>query len=142
MRNSLIEGLALAELAVGVDCAAGRLDRGLAIRQVDAGSRNGCELEIHVLNNALRSRALRPALRRVATSRDVYLVTGPVTRHMRDALERIYVATPDPKWVVALGDCAFDGGIFAGGYAVAGGVSNVVHVDLHIRVPRRRQQKS
>ena len=61
------------------------------------------------------------------------LVTGPVTKNMREALERTYRATPDPKWVVALGDCAADGGIFAGSYAVAGGVSNVVPVDLHIR---------
>ena len=64
---------------------------------------------------------------------DVLLVTGPVTKNMREALERTYRATPDPKWVVALGDCAADGGIFAGSYAVAGGVSNVVPVDLHIR---------
>ena len=61
------------------------------------------------------------------------LVTGPVTKNMREALERTYRATPDPKWVVAVGDCALDGGIFAGSYAVVGGVSNVVPVDLHIR---------
>ncbi len=61
------------------------------------------------------------------------LVTGPVTKNMREALERTYRATPDPKWVLALGNCAVDGGIFAGSYAVTGGVSNVVPVDLHIR---------
>jgi Ni,Fe-hydrogenase III small subunit len=60
-------------------------------------------------------------------------VTGPVTRNMREALERTYNATPDPKWVVAVGDCAVDGGIFSGSYAVVGGVSSVVPVDLHIR---------
>jgi len=64
---------------------------------------------------------------------DVLLVTGPVTRNMREALERTYHATPDPKWVVAVGDCAVDGGIFSGSYAVIGGVSGVVPVDLHIR---------
>jgi Ni,Fe-hydrogenase III small subunit len=64
---------------------------------------------------------------------DVLMVTGPVTRNMREALERTYNATPDPKWVVAVGDCAADGGIFSGSYAVVGGVSAVVPVDLHIR---------
>ena len=77
----------------------------------------------------------RFGLRFVASPRhaDVLLVTGPVTKNMREALERTYNATPDPKWVVAVGDCAVDGGIFAGSYAVAGGVSAVVPVDLHIR---------
>jgi Ni,Fe-hydrogenase III small subunit len=64
---------------------------------------------------------------------DVLLVTGPVTKNMREALERTYVATPDPKWVVAVGNCAADSRIFAGSYAVEGGVSQVVPVDLHIR---------
>jgi Ni,Fe-hydrogenase III small subunit len=63
----------------------------------------------------------------------VLMVTGPVTKNMRQALERTYAATPDPKWVVAVGDCAVDGGLFAGTYAVVGGVSQVVPVDLHIR---------
>ena len=63
---------------------------------------------------------------------DVLLVTGPVTRNMREALARTYDATPDPKWVVAVGDCALDGGLFSGSYAVVGGVSAVVPVDLHI----------
>jgi Ni,Fe-hydrogenase III small subunit len=126
---------ALAELAAGVERAARRrLGRSLAIRQVDAGSCNGCELEIHALNNAFYD-IERFGLRFVASPRhaDVLLVTGPVTKNMREALERTYRATPDPKWVVALGDCAFDGGIFSGSYAVTGGVSNVVPVDLHIR---------
>ena len=110
------------------------LGRALTIRQVDAGSCNGCELEIHALNNAFYDLE-RFGLRFVASPRhaDVLLVTGPVTKNMREALERTYSATPDPKWVVAVGDCAANGGIFAGSYAVEGGVSRVVPVDLHIR---------
>jgi Ni,Fe-hydrogenase III small subunit len=126
---------ALAELAASVERSARRrLGRGLAIREVDAGSCNGCELEIHALNNAFYDLE-RFGLRFVASPRhaDVLLVTGPVTRNMREALERTYRATPDPKWVVAVGDCAADGGLFAGSYAVAGGVNAVVPVDLHIR---------
>ena len=125
----------LAELAAGVDRAARRrLGRSLSIREVDAGSCNGCELEIHALNNAFYDLE-RFGLRFVASPRhaDVLLVTGPVTRNMREALERTYHATPGPKWVVAVGDCAVDGGIFCGSYAVVGGVSGVVPVDLHIR---------
>lgn len=126
---------ALAELAASVDRSARRrLGRSLAIRHVDAGSCNGCELEVHALNNAFYDLE-RFGLRFVASPRhaDVLLVTGPVTRNMREALERTYRATPDPKWVVALGDCAADGGVFAGSYAVVGGVATVVPVDLHIR---------
>jgi len=125
---------ALAELAASVQRAARRrLGRSLAIRQVDAGSCNGCELEIHALNNAFYDLE-RFGLRFVASPRhaDVLFVTGPVTRNMRQALERTYIATPDPKWVVAVGRCAADGGIFAGSYAVVGGVNAVVPVDLHI----------
>jgi Ni,Fe-hydrogenase III small subunit len=125
----------LAELATHVDQAARRrLGRSLSIREVDAGSCNGCELEIHALNNAFYDLE-RFGLRFVASPRhaDVLLVTGPVTKNMREALERTYNATPDPKWVVAVGDCAVDGGIFAGSYAVAGGVKDVIPVDLHIR---------
>ena len=109
------------------------LGRALAIRHVDAGSCNGCELEIHALNNAVYDLE-RFGLRFVASPRhaDVLLVTGPVTRNMREALARTYHATPDPKWVVAVGDCALDGGLFSGSYAVVGGVSAVVPVDLHI----------
>jgi len=129
------DAAALAALAARVDRAARRrLGRSLAIRQVDAGSCNGCELEIHALNNAFYDLE-RFGLRFVASPRhaDVLLVTGPATKNMREALERTYRATPDPKWVIAVGDCALDGGIFAGSYAVIGGVSNVVPVDLHIR---------
>src|ERR1700730_800188 len=125
----------LAELAASVERAAHRrLGRSLSIREVDAGSCNGCELEIHALNNAFYDLE-RFGLRFVASPRhaDVLLVTGPVTRNMREALQRTYDATPDPKWVVAVGDCAADGGIFAASYAVAGGVNAVVPVDLHIR---------
>jgi Ni,Fe-hydrogenase III small subunit len=125
----------LAELAQSLDRAARRrLGRSLSIREVDAGSCNGCELEIHALNNAFYDLE-RFGLRFVASPRhaDVLMVTGPVTRNMREALERTYAATPDPKWVVAVGDCALDGGIFAGSYACVGGVSAVVPVDLHIR---------
>jgi Ni,Fe-hydrogenase III small subunit len=111
-----------------------KLGRSLSIREVDAGSCNGCELEIHALNNPYYDLE-RFGLRFVASPRhaDVLLVTGPVTANMREALERTYAATPDPKWVVAVGDCAFDGGIFADSYAVVGGVGKVVPVDLHIR---------
>jgi Ni,Fe-hydrogenase III small subunit len=126
---------AVAELAASVERAARRrLGRSLSIREVDAGSCNGCELEIHALNNAFYDLE-RFGLRFVASPRhaDVLLVTGPVTKNMREALQRTYAATPDPKWVVAVGDCAVDGGIFAGSYAVAGGVHDVVPVDLHIR---------
>jgi Ni,Fe-hydrogenase III small subunit len=150
MRRILLEGLvqspltemppasddaALAELAAKVDRAARRrLGRSLSIREVDAGSCNGCELEIHALNNAFYDLE-RFGLRFVASPRhaDVLMVTGPVTKNMAQALRRTYDATPDPKWVVAVGDCAANGGIFAGSYAVAGGVHEVVPVDLHIR---------
>src|SRR5512147_3336713 len=125
---------ALAELAANVDTAARRkLGRSLSIREVDAGSCNGCELEIHALNNAFYDLE-RFGLRFVASPRhaDVLLVTGPVTRNMREALERTYAATPDPKWVVAVGDCARGTGVFAGSAACVGSVSAVVPVDLHI----------
>ena len=124
----------LKELAQSVERAArARLGRSLSIRQVDAGSCNGCELEIHALNNAFYDLE-RFGLHFVASPRhaDVLLVTGPVTKNMREALQRTYNATPDPKWVVAVGACAADGGVFAGSYAVAGGVKDVVPVDLHI----------
>src|ERR1700689_2839221 len=150
MRRTLFEGLThrplteapprvgdevLGELASQVDRAARRrLGRSLSIREVDAGSCNGCELEINALNNAFYDLE-RFGLRFVASPRhaDVLLVTGPVTKNMREALERTYNATPNPKWVVALGDCARNGGLFAGSYACAGGVATIVPVDLHIR---------
>src|SRR5258706_14585529 len=124
----------LAELAAKVGTIARtRLGRSLAIRQVDAGSCNGCELEILALNIPVYDLE-RFGLRFVASPRhaDVLLVTGPVTRNMVEALRRTYEATPDPKWVVAVGDCGRDGGCFAGSYAVAGGVGAVLPVDLHI----------
>jgi len=130
-----VDDAALAELAAQVNQASrARLGRTLSIREVDAGSCNGCELEIHALNNVLYDLE-RFGLRFVASPRhaDVLLVTGPVTQNMREALERTWRATPDPKWVVAIGDCAANGGIFAGSYACVGGVSEVVPVDLHIR---------
>jgi len=125
---------ALAELAQRLERAARRrLGRSLAIREVDAGSCNGCELEIHAINNVLYDLE-RFGLRFVASPRhaDVLLITGPVTQNMRVALERTYAATPDPKWVVAVGNCARDGGVFAASSACVGGVSRVVPVDLHI----------
>src|SRR5438874_11765219 len=125
----------LTELAQSVNRAAlARLGRSLSIREVDAGSCNGCELEIHALSNAFYDLE-RFGLRFVASPRhaDVLMVTGPVTKNMREALLRTYNATPDPKWVVALGTCAAAGGIFAGSYACVGGVSDVVPVDLHIQ---------
>ena len=124
----------LAELAQSVNRAArAKLGRSLSIRQVDAGSCNGCELEIHALNNAFYDLE-RFGLHFVASPRhaDVLMVTGPVTKNMREALLRTYNATPDPKWVIAVGACAADGGLFAGSYAVVGGVKDVVPVDLTI----------
>ncbi len=149
MRNLLLQGILqspltepppeladaeLAALAKSLDAAAQRrLGRSLSIREVDAGSCNGCELEIHALSNVFYDLE-RFGLRFVASPRhaDVLMVTGPVTKNMREALERTYAATPAPKWVVAVGACARDGGIFAGSYAVTGGVSAAVPVDLHI----------
>src|SRR3954465_15834401 len=113
--------------------ARARLGRSLSIREGDAGSCNGCGREIRALNNVLYDLE-RFGLRFVASPRhaDVLFVTGPVTQNMREALERTYRATPDPKWVVAVGDCARDGGVFSGSPAIVGGVSNVLPVDLHI----------
>jgi Ni,Fe-hydrogenase III small subunit len=133
-RPPVADDAELGRLAASLDAAARRrLGRSLSIREVDAGSCNGCELEIHALNNAFYDLE-RFGLRFVASPRhaDVLMITGPVTRNMREALERTYAATPSPKWVVAVGSCAADGGIFKGSYAVVGGVSAVVPVDLHI----------
>ncbi|ODT20876.1 MAG: hydrogenase [Hyphomicrobium sp. SCN 65-11] len=149
MRRLLIEGLLktpltearpgdddamLAELAERLQKSARRvLGHSLSIRQVDAGSCNACELEIHALSNVYYDLE-RFGLRFVASPRhaDVLLVTGPVTKNMREALERTYNATPNPKWVVAAGDCACGSGLF-GDYANIGSVEAVVPVDLHIR---------
>src|ERR1700730_16851878 len=141
MRKHLLDGLirspltepapapddaALAELAAALDRAARRRrGRSLSIREVDAGSCNGCELEIHALSNAFYDLE-RFGLRFVASPRhaDVLMVTGPGTKNMREALLRTYNATPDPKWVIAIGACAVDGGVFAGSYAIEGGVKD------------------
>ena len=126
--------IALEEVGRALEARTRRLfGRSITIREVDAGSCNGCELEIHALNNAFYDLE-RFGLRFVASPRhaDVLLVTGPVTHNMAEALRRTYDATPDPKWVVAVGDCGRDGGCFAGSYAVAGGVGAVLPVDLHI----------
>lgn len=117
-----------------VDARARRLfGRAVAIREVDAGSCNGCEIEITGLTSPVYD-SERFGIHFVASPRhaDMLLVTGPVTRNMAEALRRTYDAMPDPKWVIAVGDCGRDGGCFAGSYAVAGGVAAVVPVDLHI----------
>lgn len=113
--------------------ARARLGRSLSIREVDAGSCNGCELEVNALSGVLYDME-RFGLRIVASPRhaDVLLVTGPVTRNMREALERTRACTPEPCWIVAAGDCALDGGVFKGSYAVEGGVNAVLSVDLAI----------
>ncbi len=126
---------ALEELGRSLAVRARKLfGRSLAIREIDAGSCNGCELEIHALNNPVYD-VERFGIRFVASPRhaDVLLVTGPVTRNMKVALERTYAATPDPKWVVAVGDCGCRCGVFEGSYAVIGAVEKVIPVDLHIR---------
>jgi Ni,Fe-hydrogenase III small subunit len=109
------------------------LGRALTIRQVDAGSCNGCELEIHAVNNAYYNLE-GFGIRFVASPRhaDMLLVTGPVSRNMAQALRRTWEAVPDPKLVVALGECACDGGIFGESYASFGRVSNVIPVDVSI----------
>jgi Ni,Fe-hydrogenase III small subunit len=105
----------------------------LTIRHVDAGSCNGCELEINALNNPYYNLE-GLGIRFVASPRhaDMLLVTGPVSRHMETALKRTYDATPEPKLVVALGDCGCTGGIFGESYASLGRVSNVIPVDVAV----------
>jgi Ni,Fe-hydrogenase III small subunit len=109
------------------------LGRALCVRAVDAGSCNGCELEIHALNNPLYN-IEGLGIRFVASPRhaDLLLVTGPVARNMEVALRRTYDATPDPKLVVAIGDCGCTGGIFGESYASCGRVSNVIPVDVAV----------
>jgi Ni,Fe-hydrogenase III small subunit len=151
MANLLIQGLLrpLTESAPALDAEARadlarlaselgragrrRLGRSLAIREIDAGSCNACELEINALSNSYYD-VERFGLRFVASPRhaDILLVTGPVTKNMREALERTYQATPSPKWVVAAGDCAGGCGLFSDSYACVGRVSDVIPVDLHI----------
>ena len=125
---------ALAELAGRVaEAALAKLGRSLVIREIDAGSCNGCELEINALNNPVYDLE-RFGIRFAASPRhaDVLLMTGPVTRNMEEAVRRTYEATPSPKWVVAVGDCGLDGGCFKGGAGVVGGIDAVMPVDLHI----------
>src|SRR5499433_463706 len=109
------------------------LGRALCIREVDAGSCNGCELEIHALNNPLYNLE-GLGIRFVASPRhaDMLLVTGPVSRNMETALRRTYEAVPEPKLVVAIGDCGCTGGIFGESYASCGRVSNVIPVDVAV----------
>lgn len=108
--------------------------RSLTIREVDAGSCNGCELEIHAMNNAVYN-CERFGIHFTASPRfaDMLLVTGPVSVNMEIALKRTYLATPEPKIVVAVGDCGCDGGIFGESYASLGRIANVIPVDAEIR---------
>lgn len=110
-----------------------RFRRSLTIRQVDAGSCNGCELEIHAINNPIYN-CERFGIHFAASPRfaDMLLVTGPVTRNMEIALRRTYTATPSPKLVVAVGDCGCNGGIFGESYASLGSVDKVIPVDVYI----------
>ena len=124
----------LEELGIQVKRHVDRQFRGsLAIRAVDAGSCNGCELEIHALNNPYYD-VERFGIHFVASPRhaDALLVTGPVSRHMEAALKRTYAATPSPKWVIACGECACHGGEFGISYASCGAVENVIPVDVTI----------
>jgi Ni,Fe-hydrogenase III small subunit len=111
-----------------------RFSRSLTIRQVDAGSCNGCELEIHAMNNSIYN-CERFGIHFTASPRfaDMLLVTGPVTHNMEIALRRTYVSTPPPKLVVAVGDCGCNGGIFGESYASLGGIHKVIPVDACIR---------
>nr|WP_294510705.1 NADH-quinone oxidoreductase subunit NuoB [uncultured Rhodopila sp.] len=124
----------IASLSARLEAAAqARLGRSLAIRHVNTGSCNGCELELRALSNVFYDLE-RFGLRFVESPRqaDVLLVTGPLTRNLKAALEQAWDATPDPKWVIAVGDCAVDGGVFKGSYAVLGGTGLSVPVDLTI----------
>ncbi len=104
-----------------------------AIRAVDSGSCNACELEIHALNNAFYD-IERFGVHFVASPRhaDALLVTGPVSQHMAQAVLDVWEATPEPKWLLAMGDCAVDGGEFAGSYAVMGGIAKILKPDVII----------
>ncbi len=129
-----IDAATTASLSARLDAAAqARLGRSLAIRHINTGSCNGCELELRALSNVLYDME-RFGLRLVESPRhaDVLLVTGPLTRNLAAALEQAWDATPEPKWVIAVGDCAIDGGVFKGSYAVAGGAGQSVPVDLTI----------
>ncbi|MBF0343493.1 MAG: NADH-quinone oxidoreductase subunit B family protein [Nitrospirae bacterium] len=110
-----------------------RFRQSLTIRQVDAGSCNGCELEIHAINNPIYN-CERFGIHFTASPRfaDMLLVTGPVTRNMETALIRTYNSTPAPKLVVAVGDCGCSGGIFGESYACLGGIDKVIPVNVYI----------
>ena len=126
---------ALAEVGRALEQRGRKLfGRSITIREIDAGSCNGCELEINALSNSIYD-VERFGIRFAASPRhaDVLLVTGPVTHNMKVALERTYAATPDPKWVVAAGDCAAGCGVFSESYATVGSVAAVLPVDLHIK---------
>ena len=125
---------ALAELGAQVEQAAQRrLGRSLAIREVDAGSCNGCELEIHALGNPYYNlEALGIKFAASPRHADMLLVTGPVAKNMEVALKRAYDATPEPRLVVAVGDCGCNGGIFGESYASCGRVANVIPVDVAV----------
>lgn len=111
-----------------------RFQGSLTIRQVDAGSCNGCELEIHAINNPIYN-CERFGIHFTASPRfaDMLLVTGPVSRNMEIALRRTYNATPPPKLVVAVGDCGCNGGVFGESYASLGGIDKVIPVDVYIK---------
>ena len=115
------------------DAILAHFGRALAIRHVDAGSCNGCELEIHAMNSPFTNPE-QLGVKFVASPRhaDLLLVTGPVSRNMETALRRTWEATPDPKLVVAIGDCGCTGGIFGESYASCGRVSNVIPVDVAV----------
>jgi Ni,Fe-hydrogenase III small subunit len=129
-----VDGETAASLAGRLEAASrARLGRSLAIRHIDAGSCGGCEIEVRALTNVIHDLE-RFGLTFVTSPRhaDVLLVTGPLTRNLVEALEQAWTATPDPKFVVAVGDCAVDGGVFKGSYAIAGGVGTTLPVDLLI----------
>ena len=123
------------EVGAGLeDAIRKRFHRSLTIREVDAGSCNGCELEIHAINNPIYN-CERFGIHFTASPRfaDMLLVTGPVSRNMEIALRRTYNATPSPKLVVAVGDCGYNGDIFGESYASLGGVGKIIPVDVYVR---------
>ena len=133
-RMPAVDRETVASLAARLDARAQQpLGRGLTLLHIDAGSCGGCEVELRALTRAVYD-LQRFGVRFVSSPRhaDALLVTGPVTRNLLDALEQAHAAMPDPKLVVAVGDCAVDGGVFKGSYAVAGGVGTTLPVDLLI----------
>jgi Ni,Fe-hydrogenase III small subunit len=133
-RPGPVDGETAASLAGRLEATSrARLGRSLAILHIDAGSCGGCEIEIRALTNVIHNLE-QFGLNFVTSPRhaDVLLVTGPLTRNLVEALEQAWTATPEPKFVVAVGDCAVDGGVFKGSYAVSGGVGTMLPVDLLI----------